>query len=251
MLCTGKMINIFRNFCFYKVKMFNFSGHLETRPYAEKIQFLLMYMFQHEQLFTHTDVCNYTVQASETMLNMESQTFFWTRSQRSLIENNEKRVLLTSDFGTGKTILLKAMAKKILPKIKEKEEPMLTKFSSFSKRKEKIFFILFTAPNSLLTISVQNEFKEWKDHIEVSSFCGREKEIIVLVRNNPGCHFFLDEVLVNKNSFTTETIAEMSKIISKSSYLWISFVSDKLPVMEDDNLKGLLKIKFNNKNLRH
>ncbi len=213
---------------------------MEAQFYVETIQFLLMYLLQNEQVFTNTDICKYTVQASEKMFNFEDKMFFWTRDQQCLMKNNEKRVLLTSDFGTGKTILLKAMAKNLLPRHKEETQSIFAKFFSWYKNKEKIFFILFTAPDSLLTISIQNEFKEWKEHIEVLSFLGREKEIIDLAKNNPGSHFFLDEVLVNKNTFTTDIIAEMSKIISGSSHLWISFVSDKLPVMEDDNLKGIL-----------
>jgi hypothetical protein len=72
-----------------------------------------MYMFQSDQVFSKTDVANYTEQAAERMYANENKIFFWTNYQKTLIDKNPKRVLFTSEFGTGKTALLKAKAKQL------------------------------------------------------------------------------------------------------------------------------------------
>ncbi len=96
--------------------------------------------------------------------------------------------------------------------------------------------------DALLTISLQNEFKEWKNQVEVLSFMNREKKLIDFVRMNSASSFFMDEVLADKDALSTETIAKISRIIHESNYLWISCVSDKLPSMHDNNLKGTFVI---------
>jgi hypothetical protein len=69
-----------------------------------------MYMFERKQVFSKTDVANYAAQKSERMYVVDNHIFFWTNHQKMLIDFNPKRVLFTSDFGTGKTTLLKAKA---------------------------------------------------------------------------------------------------------------------------------------------
>jgi len=104
-------------------------------------------------------VVKYTVQASDRMF--EKKGFFWTKHQLVLKEN-PKRVLFTSEFGTGKTLLLKTKAKELAAKIEQ----------------EKIFFILFTASDALLAEAIKKEFEEneaTKRHIEVKSLSGKGK----------------------------------------------------------------------------
>ena len=104
----------------------------------------------------------------------------------------------------------------------------------------KTFFILFTSPDSLLTLSMQRELLDLKDHIEVHSYFSRgESDLIQLVEDNSRCNFFLDEVLVHKSSISPSTIARMSQIIAESNYLWIACQSDKLPNLQDEKFKGL------------
>jgi len=105
--------------------------------------------------------------------------------------------------------------------------------------KWKIFFILFTSTDTLLTKAIKNELSQWKDNIQVISFFSKsENELIELAKNNPKCDFFMDEVLLGKNGISTSTIAKMSTIISKSNYLWVACQSDKLPNVLDRTLDG-------------
>jgi hypothetical protein len=70
-------------------------------------------MFQFQQLFTKTNVANYTSETAEKMFEFDNKTFFWTKHQKALIGSSPKRVLFTSEFGTGKTTLLRAKAKQL------------------------------------------------------------------------------------------------------------------------------------------
>jgi hypothetical protein len=124
-----------------------------------------MYMFQREQVFSKTDVANYATQASDKMFAVENQTFFWTKHQKTLIDANPKRVIFTSEFGTGKTTLLKAKAKQLgweryLQDLKNKSKKIETSSG-------KIFFVLFTDEEGLLTQSLKWELKDLKEHLEI------------------------------------------------------------------------------------
>ncbi len=141
-----------------------------------------MFLFQHDQDFTPTDLANYTVQASDRMY--EEGGFFWTKHQWDLIQRDQKRVLFVSEFGTGKTLLMKSKAKVLADEINRhiKEE---------TKKKEtdrcieqgnkgnatKCFFIVFTAEKSVLTQVLKEEFEAYwtskkhsKNHVHVLSF---------------------------------------------------------------------------------
>ena len=109
----------------------------------------MMYIFQREQVFTKTDVANYTTQAAEDMFDFQKKTFFWTKHQKALIDSSPKRVLFTSEFGTGKTTLLRAKAKQM-------------------NNEKEIFFVLFTEPDGFLFHSITAEFKD-QDHVKVVS----------------------------------------------------------------------------------
>lgn len=71
-------------------------------------------------------------------------------------------------------------------------------------------------------------------------FISGSKELIQFAEEFPSCHFFLDEVYVDDNKISSETILKISNIISESSYLWISCQSDKLPNLNDKFLDGML-----------
>jgi hypothetical protein len=135
--------------------------------YIAKVQFLLMYMFQREQVFSKTDVPGYTTQAAEKMFETENKTFFWTKHQKTLLNSNPKRVLFTSEFGTGKTTLLKAKAtqlgrKRHLQQMKNKSKPIESSSG-------KIFFVVFTGQDGLLFQSLKSEMEELEDHVEIVS----------------------------------------------------------------------------------
>ena len=74
-----------------------------------------------------------------------------------------KRVLFSSTYGTGKTILLKLKAKAILKKKKE-----------FNFRRDfveedpgKVFFVTMCPIGSFLHLAIREEFKEFGDDIQV------------------------------------------------------------------------------------
>ena len=117
----------------------------------------MMYMFQFQQLFTKTNVANYTSETAEKMFEFDNKTFFWTKHQKALIGSSPKRVLFTSEFGTGKTTLLRAKAKQL-------------------NNEKEIFFVLFTEPNGLLFHSIAAEFKD-QDHVKVVSL---KSELILM-----------------------------------------------------------------------
>jgi hypothetical protein len=106
-------------------------------------------MFQQDQVFPMTDVASYTTQTADKMFETENKAFFWTKHQKTLLDLDPKRVLFTSEFGTGKTTLLKAKAKKL-------------------SNEKQIFFVLFTDPDGLLFQSITAEFED-QDNIKVVS----------------------------------------------------------------------------------
>ena len=93
--------------------------------------------------FTETNI--------ESISNLESkESFFWTRAQYNLLKDVTKsRVLLSSDFGTGKTLLLVSKAKQLLNKKGDGK---------------KVFFVIFEdkelSRKSLLTLLLEVEFEQ-------------------------------------------------------------------------------------------
>ena len=60
------------------------------------------------------DLLKYTEQKTEEISSLLKR-FFWTVPQYSILkDDSKKRVIFMSDFGTGKTSLLKAKAKILL-----------------------------------------------------------------------------------------------------------------------------------------
>jgi hypothetical protein len=142
----------------------------------------MMYLFQHGQDFTPTDLANYTVKASDIMY--EEGGFFWTKHQWDLIQRDERRVLFVSEFGTGKTLLMKSKAKVLADEIDQliKEETIKKQTDGCLKqgnegKASKCFFIVFTKEKSILIQGLKKEFEAYwtsknhrENHIEVLSF---------------------------------------------------------------------------------
>ena len=72
-----------------------------------------------------------------------------------------------------------------------------------------------------------------------NKFFSDSKELLKIAEENPSCHFFLDEVHVDDGEISSKTILEMSKSISKESYLWIASQSDTNTDKDDKNLLGM------------
>jgi hypothetical protein len=172
-------------------------------------------MFQHDQLFTKTAVAKKSVEACRNIFyekdlfnpsqknKQRREKFFWTKNQRELIEEDPKRVLFTSNYGTGKTLVMRAKALHLGKKrqifyvskttaaqgneIDFSESFFLEKSAMKNKKKEalnlnfknqtiidpgKTFIILFTQPDALLFHSIHQEFEELKDHVQVICYTG-------------------------------------------------------------------------------
>jgi hypothetical protein len=117
-------------------------------------------MFQREQIFSKTDVANL----------ISNKTIIWTKHHKALLDYNPKRVLFTSDFGTGKTTLLKAKAKQLgEERYLQDLKGRATERWYFSGR---IFFVVFTGQDALLTQLLKSEMQDLKDHVQVLSLPG-------------------------------------------------------------------------------
>ena len=176
-----------------------------------------MYMFQHDQIFTRTAIAKQSVEACGKIFHEKSlfdgfsgniqkrEKFFWTKHQRELIEGDPKRVLFTSNYGTGKTLVMKAKAMQLGRKRKlfyfsKKQADQRNQINSkvtFQEATEmklrgeelnylknqsnrenlfdpgKTFIVLCTKPEALLFYSVSQEFKELKDHVDVICLSGK------------------------------------------------------------------------------
>jgi hypothetical protein len=150
---------------------FNISENQDTSSYIKKVQFLLMYMFQREQIFSMTDVAKYTVQTADNMNVVKNQLFFWTNHQKTIIDSDEKRVLFTSEFGTGKTTLLKAKATQLGKERRNHHLKNKTNQNDSSARQ--VFFVVFTGQEALLTQSLKLDLEELKEHVKIVSMTSK------------------------------------------------------------------------------
>ena len=65
---------------------------------------------QAQMPITATDIVNYTIKKTDLLCKDISSVIYWSRQQKVINQSNLKRLIFTSDFGTGKTILLKRKA---------------------------------------------------------------------------------------------------------------------------------------------
>ena len=173
-------------------------------------------MFQHDQLFTKTAVAKKSVEACANIFygkdlfnpsqknKQRREKFFWTKNQRDLIEGDPKRVLFTSNYGTGKTLVMRAKAMHLGKKrqlfyvskttadqknqFNFSESFLVDKSAMQTKKPEplnlnlnnqgiidpgKTFIILFIKPDALLFHSIHQEFEELKDHVKVVCLQGQ------------------------------------------------------------------------------
>ena len=167
-----------------------------------------MYMFQHDQVLTRTAVAKQSVQAGGNIFyekdlfnpskdhRQEREKCFWTKDQRKLIEGDPKRVLFTSNYGTGKTLVMRAKAMRLgkdrhrfvlknqdfqdslidsekalwraKPNLHGRKRQQLKKSNGNSLIDPgKTFFILFSKPEALLFNSIHQDFEKLKDHVQV------------------------------------------------------------------------------------
>jgi hypothetical protein len=160
-------------------------------------------MFQHDQVFTKTDVAKQSAKACQNISLFDilenKVEKNWTKLPKELMEGDPKRVLFTSSYGTGKTFVMKAKAMHLgrkrqlfyFSKKQAEQGNLITskesyldatkmqlggkelKYLKIQTNREnltdpgKIFIILFTKPDALLFHSIHQEFEELKDHVQV------------------------------------------------------------------------------------
>jgi hypothetical protein len=138
-------------------------------------------MFQHDQVFTKTAVAQQSIQTCDNIFlrkylfdsrnnnEQRNKKFFWTKHQRELIEKDRKRVILTSSYGTGKTLVMKAKAHEL-----GRKRQILSWKKQIDDRNDidpgKTFIVIFSKPDALLFHSIRQEFEQLKDHVEVKNF---------------------------------------------------------------------------------
>ncbi len=118
--------------------------------YNQTVQFLTHQMYIQGDCFTNQNLLDYTEKKIEKISTPE-KLFFWSKTQFPLLnDSRKKRMVFTSHFGTGKTVLLKAKAKQLIEK------------------GEKVVFIFFGGPESytLLRNTLQQEFGN-SDHVKI------------------------------------------------------------------------------------
>ncbi len=119
------------------------STPLNRDIYKQAIHVLIHQMYIQQDCITNQDLLDYTEEKIEKISTPE-KLFFWSKTQFPLLhDSRKKRMVFTSHFGTGKTVLLKAKAKQLIEK------------------GEKVVFIFFGSNDSysLLRNSLQDEFE--------------------------------------------------------------------------------------------
>jgi hypothetical protein len=131
-------------------------------------------MFKQESCATTQQLIKETRKTSDAMSTMKN-IFFWSKEQLNIIKatRDAKRVALTSEFGTGKTIILKEKAKELVlqEEIRTYENKEAEKFQ---KEKNKIIFVIFEGANvdSNLKIEYEKDFEYFRNYVKVIGIQG-------------------------------------------------------------------------------
>jgi hypothetical protein len=149
--CQPYILGPGTDFSVWWEKMTSNLSHLKSQSpstpfnrdiYKQAIQVLTHQMYIQQDCITNQNLLNYTEEKIEKISTPE-KLFFWSKIQFPLLhDSRKKRMVFTSHFGTGKTVLLRAKAKQLIEK------------------GEKIVFIFFgsTDSYSLLRTTLQEEF---------------------------------------------------------------------------------------------
>jgi hypothetical protein len=132
------------------------------KTYLNILKFLFYEMFRQESCATTKQLIQESKKTSDAMSTTKS-IIFWSKEQLNIITatKDAKRVALTSEFGTGKTILLKAKAIEILG-IKDTKRKNQMNLKEVKLVKPKIVFVIFEggATDTLLKQEYVAQFTE-------------------------------------------------------------------------------------------
>ena len=140
--------------------------------YLNVLKFLLFEMHKQKGCATTEQLIKETRKTSDAMTTMNN-IFFWSKDQLKVMKATKdmKRVAFTSEFGTGKTILLKAKAKETVQTIKRQNAAE----NPFQKSKQiEIVFVIFEAANidSNLKLDIEKEFDNFSSFVKVIGIQG-------------------------------------------------------------------------------
>ena len=122
----------------------------DASTYQNIVQDILFMMHIQKQVVTPTDLANYTFcNSSEMTINY----YLLTKEQLPIFLSQAKRVIFQSDFGTGKTVLLRAQAQKLaIPRKRAKDSSKIAK---------NICFVIFLEESAMLVKSIQEFAREF------------------------------------------------------------------------------------------
>jgi hypothetical protein len=133
------------------------ASSYDSSTYITTLKVLLHQMFQQGNCVTKKDLLDYTKDKCESVSSSEN-IFFWSNVQYNVLsEPKLKRVAFNSQFGTGKTILLKEKVRSLLRE----------------NRNCKIVFVVFedrdATKESLLMKTYREEFRSSKANVILCS----------------------------------------------------------------------------------
>ena len=128
--------------------------------YRGLIEAILGEMHRCKQVVTPTQVANYTIEQGDRVLSKPEEVFFLTKEQTALKRSQLNRVVMTSDYGTGKTTLMKSVIKGLATARSQRETAIPAP--------NKIFIVI---PLSMYSMLFQS-FKEFVKDLTAVEVCG-------------------------------------------------------------------------------
>ncbi len=135
-----------------------------SQTYLNILKFLLYEMFKQESCATTEQLIRETQKTADAITTVPN-IFFWSKEQLKVINATKetKRIAFSSDFGTGKTVLLKAKAREILGiedqfegkrgKNSKKKENVLKPFQ----HGQKVVIVIFEGNTEDITLKLEYE----------------------------------------------------------------------------------------------
>ncbi len=119
-----------------------------------------------QMVVTPTDMANYTEAKCDKMCN-NIKIIFWTKQQKIIHCNDSlKRIIFTSDYGTGKSTLLRAKVKELIEKKKNENYKAKKEKNLKNSSEGKIFFFNFVEKNALLHKQLENDFGSFEEFFQ-------------------------------------------------------------------------------------
>jgi hypothetical protein len=133
-------------------------------------------MFKQESCATTQRLIKETRKTSDAM-STTTNIFFWSKDQFNAFKatKDAKRVALTSEFGTGKTILLKEKAKELVQQeIRKNNQLKRNEAEKFKQEKSKIIYVIFEGANveTNLKLECERDFENYKNYVKVIGIKG-------------------------------------------------------------------------------